>query len=41
MAAARARADELHAEAQAAIEGFGPRAGMLRWLAAYIVERSS
>ncbi len=41
MPAARARAAELHAEARAAIEAFGPRAGMLRWLAAYIVERSS
>jgi farnesyl diphosphate synthase len=41
MAAARARAAELHAEALAAIAEFGPSAGMLRWLAAYIVERSS
>ncbi len=39
--AARARAAGLHAEALAAIEGFGSRAAVLRRLAAYIVERSS
>ena len=41
MAAARARAAELHAEARAAVEPFGARAAMLLWLASYIVERSS
>jgi geranylgeranyl diphosphate synthase type II len=41
MAAARARATALHAEAQAAIEPFGPDGAMLSWLASYIVERSS
>ena len=41
MAAARARAAALHAEARAAIEPFGPAAAMLSWLASYIVERSS
>ncbi len=41
MAAARARATALHADAQAAIAPFGPPAAMLSWLARYIVERSS
>jgi geranylgeranyl pyrophosphate synthase len=41
VAAARARALALHAEAQAAIDAFGPGAAMLSWLARYIVERSS
>jgi geranylgeranyl pyrophosphate synthase len=41
MAAARARAAALHAEARAAIAPFGPAATMLSWLASYIVERSS
>jgi len=41
MAAARARAAALHAEARAAIEPFGAAAAMLSWLASYIVERSS
>ena len=35
MAAARARAAELHAEARAAVEPFGARAAMLLWLASY------
>jgi geranylgeranyl pyrophosphate synthase len=41
MAAARARATALHAEAQAAIRPLGPAVAMLSWLANYIVERSS
>jgi geranylgeranyl pyrophosphate synthase len=41
MAAARARAAALHAQAQAAVAPFGPGARMLSWLASYIVERSS
>jgi geranylgeranyl pyrophosphate synthase len=41
MDAARARAGSLHAEARAAIADFGPRAGMLGWLADYIVQRTS
>ncbi len=41
MAAARERAAALYAEAQAAIGPLGPRAGMLAWLGAFIVERSS
>ncbi|MBS0396121.1 MAG: polyprenyl synthetase family protein, partial [Proteobacteria bacterium] len=41
MPAARARAAALHAEARAAIAPLGADADMLRWLAAYIVERSS
>ncbi len=39
--AARARVTALHADAQAAIQPLGPTAGMLAWLARYIVERSS
>jgi geranylgeranyl pyrophosphate synthase len=39
--AARTRASELHSAAQAAIQPLGPAAGMLGWLARYIVERSS
>jgi hypothetical protein len=41
MAAARQRAATLSAEAQAAIAPLGPEAGMLAWLGAFIVERSS
>jgi geranylgeranyl pyrophosphate synthase len=41
MAAARERAAVLYAEAQAAIQPLGPAAGMLAWLAGYIVDRSS
>ncbi len=41
MDAARARAAALHAEARAAVAPLGQRAGMLAWLASYIVERSS
>ena len=39
--AARTRARALHSAAQAAIQPLGPPAGMLAWLAHYIVERSS
>ncbi len=41
MAAARERAATLYSEAQAAILPLGPDAGMLAWLGAFIVERSS
>jgi geranylgeranyl pyrophosphate synthase len=41
LAAARARADELMAEAGSALAPFGDRAGMLHWLGEYIVHRRS
>jgi len=41
LAGARARADELHAEALRALAPLPPEADMLRWLAGYVVDRRS